>query len=1028
MDTSNQMFKFATIRNSSNKTTLDSKFQIQPETELTNKLVGILDQEGLQSEKLKMFNTALDGFLKSDAFFKTNDQVTQLKNTLQETKDSKEIQLVLKKEIVRLYDNIVVRTITKSNTNEVYKNLIDLLKVVYQKLEFKTIGLINVSDLKIVLPDGLVFSFMQAPKEQLVKENTTESQAKNLLEFNALLKEDEKLKKQLDDNALKIKLEQEKITKAELAIAHSIVRNPDSTSDEKKVNEKLATAPKQVSRVELNKLNALEDSINTKRIDLNHKIALINQQIIQSIPNEQYAFIGDRYVDVSDFVSVESSIENDAILVYSKGCHLKFPFFVADLRVVDQKTVGYVPAEIAHINNTQSGEKQERVTRRLKKVETFDSFISEDEVTKETDTQSTDKFSFERASSDVQAEETSVNVNASVSGSYGLVRASLDAGFSHSESSTNSNTASQSYAKEVVQKVVDRVSRRVKSERSVRSIEEFEETVTHVIDNSGPNDLGPKSYVYRWLTKLVRARLNNYGKRLIFQIDVPHPSSSYLSSTIKEESTVFTKIDPRTLQEFTLLGVNEMNYLSWGRKYNVQLEQPPIKTIVIGVADLRDQVLTIPDGYMATKAHIRDIIYKSGDWAAVQILIGREGRNCHLLPSSPSSVWERTTVTLDNEEKQLPIAFLSPYGVFKATIEIECTLTDRASRAWSVKCYDAIVEGYENLKAEAEAEMSSFNPNNPGLSPDQKTALIQEELKKGALTKMFRCNPFWINDTFEVSEEYHPNCCADMLNAEKVRFLENTFDWKNMTYELHPYFYSNQSTWSGLQKLTDSDPHFESFLKSSFATLRIPVFRDSEKEAAAINFIHNNSIANHAVISANMQHLLEDLETNTPFGFIDETETTIPFVVIKKEYSRTGQLTIYYVDDNGTEVICNEVTEFDKEGNQTVFYYNTATGLMVISEIKDGINADGKLYNYYFNSENEKIITHRTKNEYDIEGNSVPYYSTDLGIFNIPTDLVILEAGVQDGVEVRGYPEDTSAPSTDIVIPKQYSPAIIKKD
>jgi hypothetical protein len=57
----------------------------------------------------------------------------------------------------------------------------------------------------------------------------------------------------------------------------------------------------------------------------------------------------------------------------------------------------------------------------------------------------------------------------------------------------------------------------------------------------------------------------------------------------------------------------------------------------------------------------------------------------------------------------------------------------------------------------------------------------------------------------------------------------------------------------------------------------------------------------------------------------------------------------------------------------------------------------------------------------------MPYYSTDLGIFPIPTDLVILEAGVQDGVEVRGYPEDMMPPTSDVIIPKQYSPAIIKK-
>ena len=81
------------------------------------------------------------------------------------------------------------------------------------------------------------------------------------------------------------------------------------------------------------------------------------------------------------------------------------------------QTVGYLPAEIAHINNTQRGEKNTRVTRRLKRVESFESLIQENELTKETDTQSTERLSIENEAYQVQQEENSWNVGASVSGS-----------------------------------------------------------------------------------------------------------------------------------------------------------------------------------------------------------------------------------------------------------------------------------------------------------------------------------------------------------------------------------------------------------------------------------------------------------------------------------------------------------------------------------------------------------------------------------------------------------------------------------
>jgi hypothetical protein len=48
----------------------------------------------------------------------------------------------------------------------------------------------------------------------------------------------------------------------------------------------------------------------------------------------------------------------------------------------------------------------------------------------------------------------------------------------------------------------------------------------------------------------------------------------------------------------------------------------------------------------------------------------------------------------------------------------------------------------------------------------------------------------------------------------------------------------------------------------------------------------------------------------------------------------------------------------------------------------------------------------------------------DLGLFPVPTDLVILESGVADGIKPIGFPF-TDEDQTDLKIPKQYSPAII---
>lgn len=1049
MTTGNSIFQFATVRNADNKEIKHTVHDILPQTEVMDSLVSILNSTKKPTEKLDAFNKSLTEFTTSNLFYKTNAEIKGDLQKFESVFQNKNASPELTKFYNNLYDNIVIRILTKSNTSEVYRLLVDGLKSFHQKINKDRLKPEDTSPLQILLPEELILPFARPePSNNTNTSVTTDNINELIKQQDTLLKEKKDKLALLTKKNESIFTEQQRIARLERELGNYQI--PDTTTKSSS-SIKTAKAAKpssertEVPRTELNKLFAEEKTLQGRLVDIDAELTQLNAEIMpRTIHHQRYAIIGDSYQDVTKLPMFEdpwltpyepapghtSSVQGNNLVVYHNGCHLKFPFKVADLRVIEQKTVAYLPTEIAHINNTQPGEQQERITRRLKKVETFDFFSSEDELTKETDTQSTEKFTLEKAAQDIQTEEMGINVNVGASAKFGPVSTSLDAGFNYSTSSVNSNSSAQSYAKEMVQRVVDKVSKKTKIERSVKTIEEFEETVKHLVDNSGANNHGPKSYVYRWLNKMVSATLKNYGKRLIFQIDVAHPSHFVITNDVATKPVIEIPDDPRTLTTFTVDQINETNYLAWAKIYQAKLDAPPITKKFYGFTASKtiENIVTIEEGYYVDKVHITDVFYQaSNGYGALQIIVGRNMQNSHLLPGGPSSVVMYPTYSAHSETNQFPIAVWCPYGSFSATIEVECTITNRKLGEWKSRCYHALIEAYDTLKMDAEAKMSAFNPNNPGISPGNKTELIRNELKKGALQKMFRCNPFWITDNYEVGKEYQANCCAEMSKAEHIRFLEHTFDWKNMTYELHPYLYADKDNWKGLTNLTDKDPHFEKFLQASYATLYIPVHRDAEKEIAAVNFILYNSIANQSAVPAPMLPVLADLNSNTPFGFIDETNSTIPFVSIKKEYDRTGQARVFYLDNAGNEVLCYEVTEFDKEGNQTLFYYNAATNQVVISEIKQGVNSAGQTYNYYFNSANEKIITHRTKTDYDIEGNSTPYYAVDLGIFNIPTDLVILEAIAQNGIEVRGYPENTADPSSDVIIPKYYSPAIISR-
>lgn len=942
ISTATSIFKFVTIRSATDEVSSHPELEIQPTTDLVKSLIDIIASDKKQPEQIQLINQKLEAFIQSTGFFRSKAAVVELTGTPHYFNAGFTNSLDAKKVYETLYDNIVVRTLTKSTADEIFKLLAANIKTLHQQLNADRVSVEQIPELRIILPEGLVISF--SPPKPIISPVVEKNPAPLLAQIQALTEQKQRLQETIAETLSQRAAEQKRIIEQQAQEERALLEQSNTAQiKQAKTAKKRTTKMQQASLNQaeiqpvpspaLDRLEAKYVELRGSELQINLQLTDLSHQAFQLFPRERYVRIGEQYVDVGNLrftgsttVEEDATVEGGVIIVHHGNCSLKFPFQVADLKVVEQLTVGYVPGEIAHINNTQQGELHEKITRRLKRVETFESLMTEDETSKETDTQSTEKFTLEKAASEIQSEETSINVNASASGKFGVVTTAVDAGYSNSKSSQNANSASESYAKEIVQRVVERASNKIRKERSLKTLEEFEETVKHVIDNT--KSTGPKSYVYRWLTKLSRATLKNYGKRLIFQIDVTHPSHYYLS---REQPALDIPKDPRLLDTFKVDNIDETNYLAWAELYHTKLENPPADSIRIGksfcLAPVKDafpwndikQEISIEDQYRPTYGYL-DFCFSTGPDSYIQGFFG--GKYFIVTPAVRMGPFP---ISFDSQTVNVPLSYRGHFDEYTLNVEIECVIKDGVKRNWQIKCYQDIIDAYENLKAEAENKMSEFRP---ALNPERKKELIKTELKKGALSKMFRCNPFWITDNYKVGKEYDPDCCNDTLNAEKVRFLETVFDWSNITYQLYPYLYADKDNWAELLNLSDDDPHFEAFLQASFATVRIPVHRDSLKETAAVNFIMNNSIANYEVVPASMKPLLDELEAP-----------------------------------------------------------------------KFTIGLDGEVV-------------------------PVPIEVVDLGIFPVPTDLVILECGVENGVKPIGFPQ-TGAELTQVSIPKQYSPAII---
>ncbi|MBK7129644.1 MAG: hypothetical protein IPH66_09825 [Crocinitomicaceae bacterium] len=986
------VFKFASLRNPSLSESTQDDVEVQYDTQLIQDLATIVAGSDTPAVKLADYNDTLQAYVDSASFLKTKSAALQFQTDLIATPTLAGLQ--------QLYDNIVIRTLTKSNTNQVYKIIVDTFITVYKALNPGT------DKILIIVPQSITPSFIKYIGVNEGGSGEPGGEPAVLDELNQLALAEEAVNQAIIENVVEfISVGQVVVMNAEFtallnylhtdSIAVSVAKTTIQThlstvvaerSENKifnrvgadnmrsKINDELDQNPSgniemgdqlndflrlvtkletegtltisrtsNLSTTEYDQVLSILKVTNLTTKDalkmINTRMVEINKEVSSLIEKKTYSYIGTSWVETSKFdhaYTEESSGNN--ILQSGLDCDYKFPYQIADLRVVEQEIVGYLPGEIAHINNTQSGEKNTRVTRRLKRSETFESILVEDETFRETDTQSTEKYSIENAAYEAQTSANSFSVYASAAATYGPVSASLDAGYTNSNSSFSSNSSSQTEAKEVITRIVDRASHRTRSERSVNLIEEYEETVTHEIDNTAQ---ATKSYVYRWLDKLIRGRLKNYGKRLIFEFDIAHPAHYYLSRSIKDIPSISIPADPREVSiegvpVLTIDNITRDNYLAWATVYKADIEQPPASKIIIAEEfngaekTFVGKVIQIPENYKCVKATANS--YYVNGWDYWNSIVCSLGNLSFAFWGDGSNFWTPTDFWFTGEVSQLALSVIAQNQGFFVNFQIECHLKQDAYKAWKIKAYNEIVKAYEKLRSDAETQMQSFDPNRPGVNPARKLEMVLDEIKRETIRKMFRCNPFWIKDNFVVGKEYNPKCCADSMNAEKVKFIETVFDWKNLTYVLHPYFYSDKNNWKELLDLSDDNPHFESFLKASYATVRVPVFRDELKELAAVNFLQFNSIANYEVVPEGMSALLDELRDNQP--------------------------TLFTHDINGNEL-------------------------------------------------------------------PAPIDVIDLGIFKIPTNLVMLECGNSNGIKPIGYPQGTDEPTSDVVIPKQFSPAII---
>ncbi len=511
------------------------------------------------------------------------------------------------------------------------------------------------------------------------------------------------------------------------------------------------------------------------------------------------------------------------------------PLGVGDLKVVKQRLARYEAGEIAHIENVLGRELRFRDHRRLRRLELVETVEQLREEESKRDLQSTERFELQRETQNTIRGETRLEAGLDISASYGSVQIGAFGRASSTETREESDKNSSKYAREVMEQTSARLLEKVRTTRESRTVEEVEEKNHHEFDNkaSAEHVVG----VYRWVDKVYRAKEFRYGTRLFYEFVVPEPAAFYLHAlrADQESKLMRTPVPPKVPGTGTPLTpdrITETNYLSLVAEYDTEgVRPPPPERIVVshslarelpenGTFALTENDLEVPEGYVAERAEM--VMYRlfgTGDFS-ISVAVG--------LKRSMETNWYyfREGLVLNGESGHVPIIGVGTNITSLATnIEVACVRTPGAYSAWQLSVYDKVMTAHRKAVAAYEEKVAAAKIQQAAYGASQSATNRQielEQLKRGCLVIWTREQ---LDDASGITEddppEIDPTAAAEQ--AERMLFLEEAFEWENMTYRFYPYFWGRESTWVERQGMTSDDPLFERFLRAGAARVTVPV-------------------------------------------------------------------------------------------------------------------------------------------------------------------------------------------------------------
>ncbi|WP_417855654.1 hypothetical protein [Xanthomarina gelatinilytica] len=539
-------------------------------------------------------------------------------------------------------------------------------------------------------------------------------------------------------------------------------------------------------------------------------------------------------------------------------CAIKIEPHVAELFVVKDKLSCYKPGEISFIQNVMKGETRVRKHRHLQREESYSETEEENNNYTERNTQIDERSSLSSQIEKSRDTDLSIDAGASYSSraggkkTYKNLSASLDV--SYNQSKKDAQKIAKDQSKTVITNAIEQIQKNLRTLNSNRQINEIEEKNKHTFDGTDFDD--NENGIYHFVNLEKEAQVYSYGMRQMIELYAPDPSARLKSllakdfglekpkkpciKIIKDEKGTNERFDiePKDYLKYVkCFGFTDLKKLGKSEQIiNVKASQnlgdPEGKWEGSGMILRDDLTVNIPEGYEATEMFISssDISYNEFLYASITISV--QGGSCYYIKKQKATGTSdsRTAHLLPNLEGSQQINFQTlQVTSYSFTISFRCKLKSDKIDEWRLDVYNRIMDKYNKEledynKAFEEFQRTKQNKLNQNSFMLSET--IKEQLKHSAL-EYITCQFF---DSKNGMRNKVKPCGLPQMDirkteafAKKVRFFEQAFEWKFMSYMLYPYFWANKCSWEDKLSEEAQNGLFQKFLQAGYARISLAI-------------------------------------------------------------------------------------------------------------------------------------------------------------------------------------------------------------